>query len=174
MQLTLEQISHRVGAQTWLYPMDLALAPGAVSVLLGATQAGKTTLMRLMAGLDRPTQGQVRVDGHTLLHAARQLPRTLVHGLRQANGGQQAARVLALRAADAAFGHEGRKRHVFQCRERGQQVVELEDKPQRAATAQRQRGILKTLYRFTVEPVAAGRHGLEQAQNIEQRALARS
>jgi len=32
-------------------------------VLLGATQAGKTSLMRLMAGLDTPTAGRVRVDG---------------------------------------------------------------------------------------------------------------
>ena len=63
MQLTLERIEHRVGAQVYLYPLDLSLVPGAVTVLLGATQAGKTTLMRLMAGLDRPTTGCVRVDG---------------------------------------------------------------------------------------------------------------
>ena len=54
MQLTLEGISRRVGAETWLHPMDLAPRPGAVTVLLGATQAGKTSLMRVMAGLDAP------------------------------------------------------------------------------------------------------------------------
>jgi glycerol transport system ATP-binding protein len=43
--------------------MSLALQPNTVSVLLGATQAGKTTLMRLMAGLDVPTAGRVSVDG---------------------------------------------------------------------------------------------------------------
>ncbi|MCK6425077.1 MAG: ABC transporter ATP-binding protein [Burkholderiaceae bacterium] len=64
MQLTLSGISQRVGAQTWLYDMSLAPAPGAVTVLLGATQAGKTTLMRLMAGLDVPSSGSVLVDGH--------------------------------------------------------------------------------------------------------------
>jgi glycerol transport system ATP-binding protein len=37
--------------------------PGAVTVLLGATQAGKTTLMRVMAGLDAPSAGRVLVDG---------------------------------------------------------------------------------------------------------------
>ncbi|AKJ32013.1 ABC transporter ATP-binding protein [Caldimonas brevitalea] len=63
MQLMLERIEKQVGAQTHLYPMDLALQPGAVTVLLGATQAGKTTLMRLMAGLDTPSKGIVRVDG---------------------------------------------------------------------------------------------------------------
>ncbi|MBC7665513.1 MAG: ABC transporter ATP-binding protein [Caulobacter sp.] len=37
--------------------------PNAITVLLGATQAGKTTLMRVMAGLDRPYGGRVLVDG---------------------------------------------------------------------------------------------------------------
>ena len=63
MQLTLAHIEHRVGPATFLYPMSLALQPNTVSVLLGATQSGKTTLMRLMAGLDVPTQGRVSVDG---------------------------------------------------------------------------------------------------------------
>ena len=63
MQLALENISKKVGAQTWLYDMDLSLHSGAVTVLLGATQAGKTSLMRIMAGLDTPTAGRVRVDG---------------------------------------------------------------------------------------------------------------
>lgn len=63
MELSLHGISHRVGAQPFLYPLDLRPVPGAVTVLLGATQAGKTTLMRLMAGLDRPTEGRIEVDG---------------------------------------------------------------------------------------------------------------
>jgi glycerol transport system ATP-binding protein len=41
-----------------LYPLDLTLVPLAVTVLLGATQAGKTTLMRVMAGLDKPSAGR--------------------------------------------------------------------------------------------------------------------
>ncbi len=63
MQLTLDRLEHRVGAATHLYPLDLTLQPGTVTVLLGATQAGKTTLMRLMAGLDVPSHGRVSVDG---------------------------------------------------------------------------------------------------------------
>jgi glycerol transport system ATP-binding protein len=43
--------------------MTLAPVTGAMTVLLGATQAGKTSLMRLMAGLDRPTHGKVLADG---------------------------------------------------------------------------------------------------------------
>ncbi|MBK7004122.1 MAG: ABC transporter ATP-binding protein [Burkholderiales bacterium] len=63
MQMVLEGVSKKVGAESWLYPMSLALHSGAVTVLLGATQAGKTSLMRIMAGLDAPTQGRVVVDG---------------------------------------------------------------------------------------------------------------
>ncbi len=63
MELILERIEQRAGAQTYLYPMDLTLVPRAVTVLLGATQAGKTTLMRVMAGLDAPAFGRVLADG---------------------------------------------------------------------------------------------------------------
>jgi glycerol transport system ATP-binding protein len=63
MELRLRRIEQRVGPQVHLYPLDLALVPLAVTVLLGATQAGKTTLMRVMAGLDKPSAGQVMADG---------------------------------------------------------------------------------------------------------------
>ena len=63
MELMLERIEKQVGAQTHLYPLDLTLVPRAVTVLLGATQAGKTSLMRVMAGLDAPSKGRVVADG---------------------------------------------------------------------------------------------------------------
>lgn len=66
MQMVLEGVSKKVGAESWLYPMSLALHSGAVTVLLGATQAGKTSLMRIMAGLDAPSQGRVLVDGRNV------------------------------------------------------------------------------------------------------------
>lgn len=63
MQLVLDNVAQKVGAVTWLYPMSLSLQSNVVTVLLGATQAGKTSLMRIMAGLDTPTQGHLWVDG---------------------------------------------------------------------------------------------------------------
>ncbi|MBA4214209.1 MAG: ABC transporter [Polaromonas sp.] len=63
MELTLERVGKTVGPSVHLYPQSLSLVPGAVTVLLGATQAGKTSLMRLMAGLDTPSTGRVLVDG---------------------------------------------------------------------------------------------------------------
>jgi glycerol transport system ATP-binding protein len=66
MTLKLDNISQTVAGQVHLYPLDMVLAPNAVTVLLGATQAGKTSLMRLMAGLDLPSTGQIWVDGHNV------------------------------------------------------------------------------------------------------------
>ena len=67
MELSLEAVSKKVGAQTWLYEMSLAPQTANVTVLLGATQAGKTSLMRIMAGLDVPTAGHVRVNGQDVV-----------------------------------------------------------------------------------------------------------
>lgn len=63
MQLAVEDITKNVGAETWLHGMSLAPLSNSVTVLLGATQAGKTSLMRIMAGLDVPSTGRVLVDG---------------------------------------------------------------------------------------------------------------
>ncbi|WP_066267908.1 ABC transporter ATP-binding protein [Hydrogenophaga palleronii] len=63
MLLSLENVGKSVGRETHLHPLSLSLAPGAVTVLLGATQAGKTSLMRVMAGLDPASAGRVLADG---------------------------------------------------------------------------------------------------------------
>lgn len=63
MKLQLEQVTKTVGAETHIHPINLTLQESGLTVLLGATLAGKTTLMRLMAGLDQPSSGRVRVDG---------------------------------------------------------------------------------------------------------------
>lgn len=61
--MQLVDVSFRAGSADWLYPMSLSLQPG-INVLLGATSAGKTTLLRLMAGLERPTSGRVFIGGN--------------------------------------------------------------------------------------------------------------
>lgn len=63
MALMLEAIGQTVGNQLHLAPMTLTLQPSSLTVLLGATQAGKTSLMRLMAGLDKPTTGRLLDSG---------------------------------------------------------------------------------------------------------------
>ncbi|MBI3401088.1 MAG: ABC transporter ATP-binding protein [Acidobacteria bacterium] len=42
--------------------MDVALAPGSICVLFGPSGAGKTTILRQMAGLERPDAGTIRLD----------------------------------------------------------------------------------------------------------------
>ncbi|PYB71168.1 ABC transporter ATP-binding protein [Rhizobium wuzhouense] len=61
--LELNDISKVVGGETHIHTTSLALQRGTLNVLLGPTLSGKTSLMRLMAGLDKPTTGTIRFDG---------------------------------------------------------------------------------------------------------------
>lgn len=61
--LELRNIAKVAGADTHIHPTNLVLERGSLNVLLGPTLSGKTSLMRLMAGLDKPTSGSVWFDG---------------------------------------------------------------------------------------------------------------
>jgi glycerol transport system ATP-binding protein len=63
MTIRLEEATRKVGVETHIFPTSLELKPGSLNVLLGHTLAGKTTLLRLLAGLDRPSSGKITVDG---------------------------------------------------------------------------------------------------------------
>ena len=63
MTLALEGVSKIAGGEAHIRPTDLHLEAGSMNVLLGPTLAGKTSLMRLMAGLDKPSSGRVRWNG---------------------------------------------------------------------------------------------------------------
>ena len=63
MTLQLEGVGRVVDNETHLADISVELAPGTVTLLLGPTLAGKTSLMRLMAGLDRPSAGRIVLDG---------------------------------------------------------------------------------------------------------------
>ena len=63
MTLTLRDIGRTVDGAMHLEHIELALEPGSLNVLLGPTLAGKTSLMRVMAGLDKPSSGRLMVDG---------------------------------------------------------------------------------------------------------------
>jgi glycerol transport system ATP-binding protein len=63
MSLELINVTKRVGAETHIHETTLTLEPGSFNVLLGTTLAGKTTLMQLMAGIQKPTSGTIRFRG---------------------------------------------------------------------------------------------------------------
>ncbi len=63
MTLELRAVTKAVGGQVHIHPTSLVLTRGTMNVLLGPTLSGKTTLMRLMAGLDQPTAGRVLWNG---------------------------------------------------------------------------------------------------------------
>ena len=59
------------GGQSILQRGSLTVPAGAVSVILGPTGCGKTTLLRVLARQIRPTGGAVRLDGRPLDHYGR-------------------------------------------------------------------------------------------------------
>jgi len=63
MALELKGVSKVVDGKTHVYPTDLRLEKGTMNVLLGPTLSGKTTFMRLMAGLEIPGTGRIFWDG---------------------------------------------------------------------------------------------------------------
>lgn len=63
MSLVLEGVGLAAAGDTLLRNVSATLERGTINVLLGPTLAGKTTLMRVMAGLDRPSSGRVLLDG---------------------------------------------------------------------------------------------------------------
>lgn len=61
--IELKNITKKFGGHTALTSLNLEIADGEFFVLLGETGAGKTTTLRLIAGLEKPTEGQVLIDG---------------------------------------------------------------------------------------------------------------
>ena len=63
MALELLGVEKTVAGRPHIHATTLTLQSGTMNVLLGPTLSGKTTLMRLMAGLDVPTAGRIRWNG---------------------------------------------------------------------------------------------------------------
>ncbi|MEM6695084.1 MAG: ABC transporter ATP-binding protein [Pseudomonadota bacterium] len=59
-------LTRRFGTKAVVDNLTLRVAAGEVMCLLGPSGCGKSTVLRCIAGVDRPNQGQIRVDGQTL------------------------------------------------------------------------------------------------------------
>lgn len=59
----LRGVRRRYGRQTVLAGVDAVFAPGRLTAVTGPSGSGRSTLLRLAAGLDVPDAGEVAVDG---------------------------------------------------------------------------------------------------------------
>jgi glycerol transport system ATP-binding protein len=64
VSVSLDKVSRIVDGAPTIRDVSLTLERGTLTVLLGPTLSGKTSIMRLLAGLDKPSQGRVLVDGN--------------------------------------------------------------------------------------------------------------
>jgi ABC-type sugar transport system ATPase subunit len=68
-QVRFEKVSKEHGTFRALKGIDLAIEPGEFFALLGPSGSGKSTTLRILAGLDVPTDGKVFIDGADVTHA---------------------------------------------------------------------------------------------------------
>ncbi|WP_426446678.1 ABC transporter ATP-binding protein [Paenibacillus sp. S-38] len=61
--IELRGVSKRFGRDTALHPVELRLQPGEFTAVLGPSGCGKTTLLRLLAGFEAPSSGEIRMNG---------------------------------------------------------------------------------------------------------------
>ena len=59
MSLEFKNVEKKIGLNTHIYSTNLKLEKNTINILLGPTLSGKTTLMQIMAGLDKPTNGEI-------------------------------------------------------------------------------------------------------------------
>ncbi len=70
MALELRGVTQRVGADTHIHETNLVFERGSFNVLLGTTLAGKTTLMQIIAGIQKPTSGSIWFKGEDVTKLA--------------------------------------------------------------------------------------------------------
>jgi sulfonate transport system ATP-binding protein len=64
--VSLRRVNRTFGTRTVLRDVDIEIEPGEVVALLGSSGIGKSTLLRLIAGLDCPTAGRIEIDGNAV------------------------------------------------------------------------------------------------------------
>ena len=62
-EILLDSVSKILNGETHINNVSFKMSSDATNVILGRTLAGKTSLLRLMAGLDRPTSGRIIIGG---------------------------------------------------------------------------------------------------------------
>ena len=65
--IEIERLERSIGALKILKGIDISLEKGGFLVLLGPSGCGKSTLLNAIAGLQPPTAGDIRIDGHSVM-----------------------------------------------------------------------------------------------------------
>ena len=80
--IVLRDVKKSFGEQQVLKGIDLVARRGETTVVIGGSGAGKTTLLRLIVALERPTSGQIFIDGEEIS----QLPERELNRIRRKFG----------------------------------------------------------------------------------------
>jgi multiple sugar transport system ATP-binding protein len=67
-EIVIKKVAKRFGSFTALHSIDLTISDQEFMVLLGASGCGKTTLLRIIAGLETPSEGEVWIGGRRVDH----------------------------------------------------------------------------------------------------------
>lgn len=73
-RLTFERITHRYDDVTAVRDFSLDIEPGEIVCLLGRSGCGKTTLLRLAAGVEEPSEGRILINDQEVSGPSRFLP----------------------------------------------------------------------------------------------------
>ncbi|HEX4245707.1 MAG TPA: sulfate ABC transporter ATP-binding protein [Acidimicrobiales bacterium] len=119
MAIKIRSVSKRFGDAVALDDVDLDVPDGSLTALLGPSGGGKSTLLRVVAGLESPDSGTVEIDGQDLTGIpARQ------RGIGFCFQHYAPFRHLTVRR-NVAFGLEVRRRPKAEIREKVDELLEL-------------------------------------------------
>ena len=74
MSTIITGVSKHFGQTTALSNIDLAIDTGSFTAILGPSGCGKTTLLRLLAGFEKPSTGAITMNGQTVASQKKAIP----------------------------------------------------------------------------------------------------
>jgi iron(III) transport system ATP-binding protein len=73
-RLSFDHVTHRYGAVVAVRDVSLDIEPGEIVCLLGRSGCGKTTLLRLAAGVEEPAEGRILINDRAVSEGSNYLP----------------------------------------------------------------------------------------------------